>query len=91
VSKIDTGGPAYPRPGYWPDTTATDRDDMHAAVGTVTDPQDGMTLRDYFAAHALAGLLAFSPEGMTRQSSPEGTAADAFAFADAMIAARADK
>lgn len=40
MSKINTGGPAFPN---------------HGSMGEVT--QEGMTLRDYFAAKAMQGLM----------------------------------
>lgn len=57
-------------------------------AGTTTDttwPQSGMSLRDYFAGQALAGLMAAS------MLSFDNAAADAklmYAVADAMLAAR---
>ena len=45
---------------------------------------DGMSLRDWFAGQALAGLL--SQEGV--EASPETDAAWAYKVADAMLAAR---
>lgn len=45
----------------------------------------GMSLRDYFAAAALQGILARSPE--TNQM----TAEDAYGYADAMLKAREAK
>lgn len=47
---------------------------------------DGMTLRDWFAGHALAGDLAASPN---YRPSLIGSAERAYAYADAMLAARA--
>ena len=47
----------------------------------------GMTLRDYFAAKALQGLLAF-PGMEYADAPPEVAARDAYAMADAMLAAR---
>ena len=44
---------------------------------------DGMTLRDYFAAAALQGLLAES-----EWPSVEGAASAAYQYADAMLAER---
>ena len=47
---------------------------------------DGMSLRDYFAGQALAGIL-------SRENPPEllaDVADDAFAYADAMLKARED-
>jgi|GEM_PF-871646 len=46
---------------------------------------EGMSLRDYFAAKALQGLLADT----NFDQSPEGTAPIAYRYADAMLAARA--
>jgi hypothetical protein len=49
--------------------------------------QDGMTLRDYFAAKAMQGLLAQS--GGTAHSSDVGLGAEyAYKMADAMLAER---
>ncbi len=48
------------------------------------DGHNGMTLRDYFAAAALQGLLA----GRDILMEAEWLAADAYQFADAMIAER---
>ena len=72
MSNIETGGPAFP-------ILAEQADDGWAHVG--------MSLRDYFAAKAMAGELA-SPslswgEGMAAQ-----VARNAYAMADAMLEAR---
>lgn len=68
------GGAAFPREDY----------QSHDAPG-----QRGMTLRDYFAGHALAGLCAamrdYSPSRLIHETT---TADDAYALADAMIARR---
>ena len=65
----DTGGPAFPTPRY-------ERGDMYSL---------GMTLRDYFAAKAMAGLIASLREG-------EGFSVQgcewAYKVADDMIKAR---
>jgi len=45
----------------------------------------GMSLRDYFAANAMQGMLACP---IQPQSGPEMYARDSYAIADAMIAAR---
>lgn len=65
------GGPAFP--------VSED-----AARGKVSGIYGGMTLRDYFAAQAMAGLTAIPSSGYTF----EGAAEDAYKFADAMIAQR---
>ncbi len=44
MSKQDDGGPAYP---------------CKVAVGDVSITKGGMSLRDYFAGQALAGLMPF--------------------------------
>jgi hypothetical protein len=64
-------------------------------VGTVSEYERlcaGMTLRDYFAAKALAGMLAY-PGDESRgsdhnNSTPEYVALDAYVYADAMLRAR---
>lgn len=51
--------------------------------GGLTRPRsDGMTLRDYFAAKAMQGLIT------NRYGGPDVTAAVAYAQADAMLKAR---
>lgn len=55
--RTDTGGPAFPRPGFYPDTT----DGCVRDYGpTITEPTAGMTLFDYYVGQALAGILANS-------------------------------
>ena len=51
----------------------------HGSMGEVT--QEGMTLRDYFAAKAMQGILF---EGLDESE----TAKNAYAMADAMLKAR---
>jgi len=45
----------------------------------------GMTLRDYFAAHAMQGICASGP---SLEWSSDRLAAEAYDFADAMLKAR---
>ena len=71
------GGPAFPRPS----SEAVDTSGNHFWPAA----QEGMSLRDYFAAAALTGLLAYS---RVNHSTPESIAQAAFVFADAMIRAR---
>ena len=54
------------------------------------DGHNGMTLRDYFAAQALAGIV-LSPLGQGGRATYDSTARDAYSYADAMIAARERK
>ncbi len=56
--------------------------------GTATTP--GMTLRDYFAGQALAGIV-LSPLGQGGRATYDSTARDAYNYADAMLAARERK
>lgn len=56
----------------------------HGTMGEVV--QEGMTLRDYFAAKALQGFC--SQAEPTRQTHFDNLAADAYQTADAMLKAR---
>jgi hypothetical protein len=55
-----------------------------AYAANITDK--GMTLRDYFAGQALAGM--FADRFRLLNHEPYGVAHDAFVFADAMLVAR---
>jgi hypothetical protein len=77
MSKINDGGPAFPSTiQYFPD-------DKNA------NEEQGMTLRDWFAGQALAGLVC---DGITVTEENvygiEDTASLAYACADAMLRAR---
>lgn len=73
MAAIENGGPAFPRPiGH----NGLEHHEEHEANGE----QVGMTLRDYFAAAALGGLVG--------DNDPVPAASFAYRFADAMIAAR---
>ncbi|NKE77838.1 hypothetical protein [Ochrobactrum sp. MC-1LL] len=81
MAEIKTGGPAFPRSAA-----------EHSQGGHYE--QDGMDLRDYFAAKVLVGLGTWSPfpeTGTPTLSNPAALKARAeFSYmqADAMIAAR---
>jgi len=77
--QINDGGPAFPQPNHIVDT---DRG-REEARGWMQD--SGMTLRDYFAAAALQGLLAGM--GNTGYKAPNW-ANCSYAIADAMLKAR---
>ncbi|MDN7558829.1 hypothetical protein [Burkholderia orbicola] len=91
MDKINNGGPAFPRAAHEGETT----------ISTV---QPGMTLRDYFAAKALAGMLAeplsddtepssifFTPNFDKEHAQPgDRIAAAAYVLADAMLRARGE-
>lgn len=72
---IDDGGNAFPLP---------------LGTGNLSEPAEsgGMSLRDYFAAKAMQGLLAQSI-GTALRSDPVDGARYAYQMADAMLAARA--
>lgn len=75
------GGPAFARP-----YSEIALDDGHR-IGI--DPQEGLSLRDYFAVRALVGMLAFSGD----EEPPEDNdlARSAYALADAMLVERAKR
>jgi hypothetical protein len=66
----DTGGSAFP---------------VNESPDGSTFPECGMTLRDYFAAKAMQGLLT---KETWEQSGSDMFARDAYTLADAMIAER---
>ena len=71
--KIETGGPAFPAP------------DLGEHDFGQRGAYWGMTLRDYFAAKAMQGMLAAEYAGTYR---PALWANDSYAMADAMLKAR---
>lgn len=75
------GGPAFPQPA--------------TAEGHATNTPPGMSLRDYFAGQALAGMVANSltdEQVRATKSDPCAVVASwAYEYADAMLAARADR
>lgn len=68
----DTGGPAFPTDGFKYDSINGGH-------------QSGMTLRDYFAAKAMHGMLANPTRG---SFNCEATSSNSYAMADAMLAER---
>lgn len=76
MSNKNTGGQAFP---------CYERGSAGAGPLELTDP--GMTLRDYFAAKAMQGLLAQSC-GTAMGGDPINGAQYAYAMADAMLKAR---
>lgn len=69
----NTGGPAFPR------------NILDHAHGVTSTHESGMTLRDYFAAKALQGLIA-SPN--LSADDDDVVAQSAYTIADAMLKAR---
>ena len=74
MDKQQDGGPAFPV-SYGPD----------GAAGF----SGGMTLRDWFAGQALAGVLANPAEGSWGTNEAPNAATNAYQMADAMLARRA--
>jgi len=68
MSDQNNGGPAFPQ---------------LAELGDIAYSTGGMTLRDYFAAKAMASAIA-----SRRYPMPEEIAVDAYEYADAMLRAR---
>ena len=82
MSAINDGGPAFPVPA------CVEQVDVHSIQHP---PYPGMSLRDYFAAQALAGLVSIPEWAEAAQGIEECAiyvAHDAYALADAMLAAR---
>jgi hypothetical protein len=72
MSSINTGGPAFPTLDYiQPSKLATN--------------QDGMTLRDYFAAKAMSGMMS----DPSRDMHPVALGKYSYELADAMLEVRA--
>lgn len=78
---LDNGGQAF---GFVHPQYTCDRGE---AADISHGGNDGMTLRDYFAAKALQGLLACPCPGFDREKWID-FARDAFILADAMLEAR---
>jgi hypothetical protein len=95
MSTINDGGPAFPEL----DTGET-HDNRDGGKFTSFRSVGGMSLRDYFAAKAMQGLLA-NPGGPIQCNSRSGwgycnttadlLVSDVYALADAMLAARAEQ
>lgn len=82
MSKHNNGGPAFPSTGERAHTVNTHMP-AHYYPAT-SDHHPGMSLRDYFAAKAMQGVLA----SHHNNNSPRGVAKMAYKCADAMLAAR---
>jgi hypothetical protein len=83
TNQINDGGPAFPTQA----TAKTTRTDKAQPVQTHYGSTHGMTLRDYFAAAALQGILA---RGQSL-SSKRDEVVEAFQYSDAMLKAREAK
>ncbi len=81
--KIDDGGPAFPLP----DLAQTGAVHEQLSLEFRERGQAGMSLRDYFAAKALAGYLS-AFDGSNEIPSDQKLAKWSYAVADAMLEAR---
>ena len=90
AKKTSDGGPAFPRAGYYPPTDGCDLDTLRERLPSVTEPEDGMSLRDYFAGQAVMGILANSdlPDLFAKGFAPHKAAEIAYMVADAMVTER---
>lgn len=75
MSNTNTGGSAFP----------TERIGMESGE-FLTYQEEGMTLRDYFAAKAMQAIVSHEPT--FAKEFVELSAKDAYAYADAMLKAR---
>ena len=100
MSAINDGGPAFPM-----QEPQAIHAYAVAAIDGITDPDErdraylkaraeavgGASLRDYFAAKAMQGLLAAQVHGFNDQPAKGPFASMAYEMADAMLAARKEK
>ncbi len=82
MNEINTGGPAFPVSTRPCETT----DDFGHQDSETTWQFGGMTLRDYFAAKAMQGMMANS-----WNDNYDAWACHAYLLADAMLKARGEK
>lgn len=79
--KTTTGGPAFPVECHWNGVELSGKQ-----TGSNVGWEMGLSIRDWFAAQALTGIIAFPIPG--QEKIPENAARDAYMFADAMLKAR---
>lgn len=78
--KINDGGPAFPQ-------VSTE----HFGGNVTVNMQGGLTLRDYFAAQALAAIIGAQADAIHAAQTtnlPEIATAASYTYADAMLAER---
>lgn len=78
--KEPNGGPAFPATFLY--------FDEEQARTCATGTKCGMTLRDWFAGHAMAAIVAHQQHGDCEQTSREELADCAYEVADALLAVR---
>ncbi len=83
MSKINNGGPAFPAGAVRKSRPAHDPGADFRVTDVVEPHHAGMTLRDYFAAKAMQGMLADGNDWVATD-----IAETAYRVADAMLCAR---
>ena len=98
MSTIETGGPAFPAGSVRKSRPAHDPGGNWVETDRVQPLHQGLTMRDYFAAKAMQGLLCRGatlwPFGADESDDPTDAllmARTAYQIADAMLAARKEK
>ncbi|QHF45855.1 hypothetical protein PspS35_19415 [Pseudomonas sp. S35] len=92
MSTKEAGGPAFPLPAE--QCIHTESQGIIGTEGYGRHAEYGMTLRDYFAAKAMAALIANYPSHSMKirshgkEAFVSGQVIDAYMIADAMLAAR---
>ena len=81
---IDTGGLAFPCP-------ASKCENIQGDSYNVTEGQEGMTIRDYFATRAFERFVQAHIDHSVDDLSKEDIAREAYSYADYMIAERDKK
>lgn len=81
MAEHNDGGPAFPLP-----VAVSAAGDVYCAADVSGGL--GMSLRDWFAGHALSGLLVMPRSGFSPTDIPKFAAVNAYEIADAMIAER---
>lgn len=79
--QINDGGPAFPRPPFTP----KDSHDQFAQAGFAATGHPGMSLRDWFAGQALAGILTSDEKS---EMGISDVVESSFEIADAMLERR---
>jgi len=82
---------AFPTAGYTELRPAGNMGPVGATIEHHVKPQDGMSLRDYFAAQALTGMLANQGDSVKDNDAIRAIAGFSYDLADAMLEARKNR
>lgn len=89
MSKKETGGPAYPsRGGMMFYVPGEHKEAIQHTIEAMDREHEGMSLRDYFAAKALPGILTSVMSDECHNWLPVDFANESYKIADAMLAKR---